>query len=112
MDVSTQAELDELADDTPTPLEIVREDPDAAPSHDDEDQNTFGDLGLCDWLTGNCASLGLRAPTPVQRNCIPAILAGKDVLGTAQTGSGKTATFALPILQALAVDPFGTHNCN
>ena len=54
-----------------------------------------------------CRSLGMVAPTAVQRGCIPAILAGRDVLGTAHTGSGKTAAFALPILQELAADPFG-----
>lgn len=43
----------------------------------------------------------------VQAGCIPAILAGRDVLGTAQTGSGKTAAFALPILQKLAEEPYG-----
>ena len=54
-----------------------------------------------------CCSLGIVKPTEVQQGCIPAILAGKDVLGTAHTGSGKTAAFALPILQKLAADPFG-----
>ena len=43
----------------------------------------------------------------VQQGCIPAVLAGRDVIGTAHTGSGKTAAFALPILQKLAADPFG-----
>ena len=46
-------------------------------------------------------------PTEVQRGCIPAILQGRDVLGTAHTGSGKTAAFALPILQRLAREPYG-----
>ncbi|KAK9833967.1 hypothetical protein WJX84_002743 [Apatococcus fuscideae] len=46
-------------------------------------------------------------PTPVQEGCIPAVLAGRDAIGTAHTGSGKTAAFALPILQKLAEDPFG-----
>ena len=49
----------------------------------------------------------MRRPTPVQHHCIPRILAGDDVLGLAQTGSGKTAAFALPILHRLAEDPFG-----
>ena len=43
----------------------------------------------------------------MQQGCIPAVLAGRDVIGTAHTGSGKTAAFALPILQKLAADPFG-----
>lgn len=54
-----------------------------------------------------CKSLGMQRPTAVQRGCIPAILGGRDVMGTAHTGSGKTAAFALPILQLLARDPFG-----
>ncbi|PHT35460.1 DEAD-box ATP-dependent RNA helicase 36 [Capsicum baccatum] len=49
----------------------------------------------------------MKNPTPVQRNCIPRILSGQDVLGLAQTGSGKTAAFALPILLLLAEDPYG-----
>lgn len=65
------------------------------------------ELGLSEWLAGNCAEMGIKRPSAVQRNCIPPILAGKDVLGTAETGSGKTAAFALPILQALAEDPYG-----
>lgn len=49
----------------------------------------------------------MKRPTPVQAHCIPKILAGHDVLGLAQTGSGKTAAFALPILHRLAQDPYG-----
>lgn len=49
----------------------------------------------------------LKKPTPIQENCIPAILEGKDIIGCARTGSGKTLTFALPILQKLAEDPYG-----
>ena len=49
----------------------------------------------------------MKKPTPVQAHCIPKILSGKDVLGLAQTGSGKTAAFALPILHRLTEDPFG-----
>lgn len=52
----------------------------------------------------------MTTPTPVQRACIPAALAGRDVVGVAQTGSGKTAAFALPLLQRLARDPYGVHS--
>ncbi|MCR4315502.1 MAG: DEAD/DEAH box helicase [Planctomycetes bacterium] len=48
------------------------------------------------------AAQGYRTPTPVQEQCIPHILSGRDILGTAQTGTGKTAAFSLPILQKLA----------
>ena len=68
---------------------------------------TFKALGLNDWLCGVCQSLGMARPTQVQQGCVPAILSGRDVIGLAQTGSGKTAAFALPILQKLASDPYG-----
>ena len=69
--------------------------------------STFADLGLAEWAVQTCKELGMRRPTPVQHHCIPRIIAGDDVLGLAQTGSGKTAAFALPILHRLAEDPFG-----
>jgi len=71
------------------------------------DPVTFGDLGLAEWAVQTCKELGMRKPTPVQAHCIPQILAGRDVLGLAQTGSGKTAAFALPILHRLSLDPYG-----
>ncbi|XP_013395640.1 probable ATP-dependent RNA helicase DDX49 [Lingula anatina] len=67
----------------------------------------FSDLGLSLWLSTQCKAVGLGNPTPIQFNCIPAILKGQDCIGCAKTGSGKTAAFALPILQKLAEDPFG-----
>ena len=54
-----------------------------------------------------CSDQSLFTSLQVQQGCIPAVLAGRDVIGTAHTGSGKTAAFALPILQKLAADPFG-----
>jgi ATP-dependent RNA helicase DDX49/DBP8 len=51
----------------------------------------------------------MKKPTPVQQGCVSQILAGKDVFGLAQTGSGKTAAFALPILQKLAENPYGVY---
>ncbi|GMF24759.1 unnamed protein product [Phytophthora fragariaefolia] len=68
---------------------------------------SFLNLGVDPWLVKRCELLGIRHPTPVQAHCIPPILAGRDVVGCAQTGSGKTAAFALPILHALSKDPFG-----
>ncbi|XP_060198767.1 DEAD-box ATP-dependent RNA helicase 36-like [Lycium barbarum] len=68
---------------------------------------TFSDLGLAEWAVQTCNELGMKKPTPVQHHCIPRILSGQDVLGLAQTGSGKTAAFALPILHRLAEDPYG-----
>jgi predicted flap endonuclease-1-like 5' DNA nuclease len=70
---------------------------------------SFKDLGVSDWLCSVLKTLGITTPTQVQAGCIPAIMAGRDVIGLAQTGSGKTAAFALPILQRLAQDPYGIY---
>lgn len=61
----------------------------------------FTALGLAPALAQAAAELGFTAPTPIQGEAIPAVLAGHDLLATAQTGSGKTAAYALPLLQAL-----------
>src|SRR2546422_797577 len=64
-------------------------------------KNPFDFLGLDPVLLRAVYGLGYEAPTPIQKEAIPAILSGRDVIGTAQTGSGKTAAFLLPILQRL-----------
>lgn len=66
---------------------------------------TFQSLGLADHLLQSVAELGFDAPTPIQARAIPFIAAGNDVAGEAQTGSGKTAAFVLPILQGLGHSP-------
>jgi ATP-dependent RNA helicase RhlE len=63
---------------------------------------SFNDLGLTPELARAVAEKGYTTPTPIQRAAIPGVLAGRDVLGGAQTGTGKTAAFVLPILQKLA----------
>ena len=63
---------------------------------------SFNDLGLTPELVRAVAEKGYTTPTPIQRAAIPAVLAGRDVLAGAQTGTGKTAAFVLPILQQLA----------
>jgi ATP-dependent RNA helicase RhlE len=63
---------------------------------------TFEALKLSDPLLRAVRGAGYESPTPIQREAIPSILAGRDLLGCAQTGTGKTAAFALPILQRLA----------
>ncbi|MYM36707.1 DEAD/DEAH box helicase [Duganella sp. FT94W] len=65
---------------------------------------TFQALGLIDPLLRTLNALGYHKPTPVQKQAIPAVLAGRDVMAAAQTGTGKTAGFALPILQRLTMD--------
>lgn len=67
----------------------------------------FKKLGLADWVVRQTGEMGLKHPTPVQEHCIPQILEGRDCIGCAKTGSGKTAAFALPILQKLSEDPYG-----
>jgi ATP-dependent RNA helicase RhlE len=63
---------------------------------------TFDQLGLAPDLTRALAALGYATPTPIQAQAIPPVLEGRDLLGIAQTGTGKTAAFALPSLQRLA----------
>jgi superfamily II DNA/RNA helicase len=61
----------------------------------------FAALGLSPALASTASALGFEIPTPIQAQAIPAILRGRDVLGLAQTGSGKTAAFALPLFEHL-----------
>jgi ATP-dependent RNA helicase DDX49/DBP8 len=68
---------------------------------------TFAELGLSVWLQKTLEDCKLDSPTDVQSACISPILEGKDILACAKTGSGKTAAFALPILEKLSVDPYG-----
>ena len=62
----------------------------------------FSQLGLNDRLVQGILATGYTAPTPIQARAIPLALAGKDIIGCAQTGTGKTAAFVLPILNHLA----------
>src|SRR5215204_4212225 len=63
---------------------------------------TFRDLGLQSFLADKCEQMGFIEPTPVQKQAIPVVLAGGDVFACAETGTGKTAAFLLPVLQRLA----------
>ncbi len=62
----------------------------------------FSDLGLSDELLRAVSEAGYETPTPIQESAIPVVLMGRDVLGCAQTGTGKTASFTLPMLDILA----------
>jgi len=67
-------------------------------------QVLFSELGLSAAVQAALADVGYESPSPIQAATIPALLAGRDVLGTAQTGTGKTAAFALPVLSGLDLD--------
>src|SRR5215470_15934518 len=62
----------------------------------------FSQLGLSPAQLHACGSLGYNTPTPIQREAIPVILSGQDLIGCAETGTGKTAAFLLPIIQKLS----------
>lgn len=66
---------------------------------------TFNELNIIQPILDAVAAEGYTKPTPIQQQAIPHVLAGKDLLGCAQTGTGKTAAFAIPILQLLADKP-------
>lgn len=68
---------------------------------------TFAELGLNERICTGVETLGFDTPTPIQAAAIPAVLAGKDVVASAQTGTGKTAAFVLPALQVIDTDPEG-----
>src|SRR5437764_10677670 len=63
---------------------------------------SFTDFGLSPEVVRGVQAMGFKEPTPIQLRAFPLILSGKDLIGTAQTGTGKTAAFALPIMTLLA----------
>ncbi len=86
------------------------EDGDTASSNEndqgsEEVGSTFEDLGLVDVLCKSCERMGWKKPSRIQAEAIPVALEGRDVIGLAETGSGKTGAFALPVLQALLENP-------
>ena len=66
---------------------------------------SFQTLGLCDALLKAISKKGYTTPSPIQQKAIPKILDGRDVLASAQTGTGKTAGFTLPMLQQFLANP-------
>ncbi len=73
-------------------------------------EGTFEDLPLHSKLRKGIQEIGYRVPTPIQRGTIPHAVLGRDIIGTAQTGTGKTAAFLLPVLERLLEEPRGrTH---
>ncbi|KAG5954228.1 ribosomal RNA processing protein [Claviceps cyperi] len=96
---------------TPPDLKPSSEDDESAtleaPSAEESSSRpkTFKELGIVDALCEACEALNYKYPTPIQEKSIPLALTGRDIIGLAETGSGKTAAFALPILQALLEKP-------
>ena len=82
-----------------TPVDKTAEEPTVANQVNGATSKSFKDLGIIDSLADACTALGYKAPTPIQNEAIPLALEGRDLIGLAETGSGKTAAFALPILQ-------------
>ncbi|MFH8882099.1 DEAD/DEAH box helicase [Streptomyces californicus] len=98
---STEIQSAEKADDTSAEQSAADAQADE-PAADAEPTLTFGDLGLPEGIVRKLGQNGVTAPFPIQAATIPDALAGKDILGRGRTGSGKTLSFGLPTLAALA----------
>jgi ATP-dependent RNA helicase DeaD len=98
--MTTMARRDRIAPDPPDPQ------PEAPPA-DGSGPDGFSTLELDPRLLATIAELGYEEPTPIQREAIPLLLAGRDLLAEAPTGTGKTAAFALPALQRIAIGRAG-----
>ena len=120
-EAATESDSDEIADQPGADQDVAAElasiafvapsaDPDtvpaaqadAEPAEPNVPQVLFADLGLSDPILRAIEEKGYRHPTPIQAQAIPAVLAGRDVMGVAQTGTGKTAGFTLPMLDILS----------
>lgn len=95
-------EAAEASNGSPSPVDEAQDaNQSAPPTLEATAPKTFQELGVIDSLCDACTALGYKAPTPIQTEAIPFALAGRDLIGLAETGSGKTAAFALPILQGM-----------
>ena len=77
------------------PLELSK-------GNDNENENGFLDFGFNQSILNSLKNKGYKNPTPIQKAAIPELMLGRDLLGQAQTGTGKTAAFALPLIEKLA----------
>ncbi|UTI64931.1 DEAD/DEAH box helicase [Paraconexibacter antarcticus] len=89
--------------------EAAEPEPEPTPSAPEPEVTGFAALGLRSELLESLTALGYEEPTPIQREAIPPVIAGRDLLGQAATGTGKTAAFALPILHRMPPLGAGTH---
>jgi ATP-dependent RNA helicase DeaD len=105
-DAHDDAQREQDIDDTTTAATDSEDDSTSATTEDDiiaaPDGAGFAALGLSPELVKTISGLGYEEPTPIQQQAIPAILEGRDVLGQAATGTGKTAAFALPMIERLS----------
>ena len=101
MTVISEVEADTASNDT---LPADTNDGEGAPvvAHDAPVTVKFADLGLADRLLKGIIDAGYETPTPIQAQAIPEALKGRDVLGIAQTGTGKTAAFTIPMIHRLS----------
>ena len=88
--------------DAPPASEAIEPEDDGYPREPEAVESGFGDLGLSPELVQAVTEKGYKIPTPIQAQAIPTILMGRDVLGCAQTGTGKTGSFVLPMLDILS----------
>ena len=95
--MSSSSESESDVENTPDIADTTEQDEDTRDSSD----KTFASLGLVDVLCEACEKVGWKKPSRIQAEAIPVALKGNDVIGLAETGSGKTGSFVLPILQAL-----------
>ena len=66
---------------------------------------TFAELGVCAEICEAVKKMGFTCPSKIQKESLPFTLKGRDIIGLAETGSGKTAAFAIPVIQALLENP-------
>ncbi|TKY86461.1 hypothetical protein EX895_004610 [Sporisorium graminicola] len=91
--------------DAPAAADEEQDEKKGATIAEDGKKVTFEDLGVIPQIVEACTNMGFKHPTPIQVKSIPEALQARDVIGLAQTGSGKTAAFTIPILQALWDNP-------
>lgn len=100
-DGESAEDLDDLEDHEEQGSDVGSDDEELAADPIELEDTTFASLGLIPELVKATTSLSFTKPTPIQARSLPPALEGKDIIGLAQTGSGKTAAFLLPILQSL-----------
>ena len=101
--IETEQEIEEI--EREKEINVVDTDEDNKGAEAADEDVTFTDLGLCPVLCETTTALGWSKPSIIQRQVLPVAFKGRDIIGLAETGSGKTGAFALPILQALLAKP-------